>query len=181
MKRVFLMIGLGLMASPAFADCPEFAHETPETAALIEAIQKAETEYEAQQLNDQLWAIWTAAPDETAQMLLNEGMSARSSYDYVRAIDRFSKLVDYCPDYAEGYNQRAFINFLREDFEAALPDLDKALSLNPTHIGAYSGLALTLLGMERISEGSKVLREALELNPWLSERHLLQELPGEEL
>ena len=61
------------------------------------------------------------------------------------------------------------------------PDLDKALSLNPTHIGAYSGLALTLFGLDRFSEGAKVLREALELNPWLSERHLLQELPGEEL
>lgn len=181
MIRALIITSLGLVPLPALAGCPEFAHQTPETDALITAIQGADTEYEAQQLNDQLWALWTDAPDETAQMLLNEGMSARSSYDYIRALDRFSKLVDYCPDYAEGYNQRAFINFLREDYEAALPDLDKALSLNPTHIGAYSGLALTLFGLDRYSEGAKVLREALELNPWLSERHLLQELPGEEL
>ena len=108
-------------------------------------------------------------------------MAARGSYDFLGAIDAFDRLVEYCPDYAEGYNQRAFVNFLREDYEAALPDLDRALERSPRHVAALSGKALTLMGLGRGDEAQEVLREAVELNPWIPERGLLQELPGEEL
>jgi len=82
--------------------------------------------------------------------------------------------VDYCPAYAEGYNQRAFVNFLRQNFAPALEDLDRALALSPRHIAALSGKALTLMGLGRDAEAQDVLRSALELNPWLNERHLLK-------
>ena len=87
----------------------------------------------------------------------------------------------YCPDYAEGYNQRAFVSFLAHDFEAALVDLEATLALNPRHIGALSGKALTLIGLGRREDGQATLRAALALNPWLSERALLETPPGEEL
>ena len=66
-------------------------------------------------------------------------MTARASYDFLNAIDAFDRLTEYCPDYAEGYNQRAFVNFMREDFPAALVDLDLALERRPTHVAALCG------------------------------------------
>jgi tetratricopeptide (TPR) repeat protein len=110
--------------------------------------------------------------------MLDQGMMARSSYDFLRALDRFGALVAYCPHYAEGYNQRAFVNYMRGDYAKALPDLERALELNPLHVGALSGRALTLMALGEEAEGQKALREALEVNPWLAERHLLK---GEEL
>jgi len=92
--------------------------------------------------------------------------------------DAFDRLIDYCPDYAEGYNQRAFVNFLREDFAAALVDLDLALERRPRHVAAMSGKALTLMGLGRHDEAQEILREAVKLNPWIPEAGLLQ---GEEL
>ncbi|MEL7462256.1 MAG: tetratricopeptide repeat protein, partial [Pseudomonadota bacterium] len=92
-----------------------------------------------------------------------------------------NRLVDYCPDYAEGYNQRAFAAFLQADYDAALADLDLALDRSPTHLGALSGKALTLMGMGRNDIAQDVLREALALNPWLPERRFLIERPGEKL
>ena len=68
------------------------------------------------------------------------------------------------------------MNFLRQDYEAALPDLDRTLEMNPRHIAAMTGQALTLAALERKWEAAKVLRRALEMNPWLSERHLLPKL-----
>ena len=84
-----------------------------------------------------------------------------------------NRLVEYCPEYAEGYNQRAFVNFLRQDFPPALGDLDRAIELSPNHIAALSGRALTLMGLGRNEEAREALKQALELNPWLSERSLL--------
>ena len=121
------------------------------------------------------------APDEPAQSLLDQGMQARASYDFVRATDALDKLVEYCPDYAEGYNQRAFVNFLRQDYETALVDLDRAIELSPRHTGALTGKALTLIGLGRDDEAQGLLRDAVDLNPWLGERHLIKEPPGEEL
>ncbi len=113
-------------------------------------------------------------------------MARREAWDLLGALGELDKLVAYCPDYAEGYNQRAFVNFLRQDFGAALIDLDKALDLSPNHIAAMSGRALTLLGLKRLDEARTALTAALQLNPWLSERALLApggalEPPGEDI
>lgn len=145
----------------------------------MEQVRTAETEAEAQELNNALWRIWTTAPDTIAQEMLDSGMSRRSSYDFLGALDDLGRLVDYCPDYAEGYNQRAFVHFLRQDFEAALTDLSRALEITPDHIGAASGLALTLLDIGREAEGQAALRYALSLNPWLPERFRLAPLETE--
>ncbi|MDA7426364.1 tetratricopeptide repeat protein [Thalassococcus lentus] len=173
---------LCLTASTAFADgCPVAPDHTPALDKLFAELQVASGDMEARVISNQLWELWLEAPDEPSQTMLDQGMRHRSSFDYIAAKERFDALVGYCPFYAEGYNQRAFVSFLREEFEQALPDLDRALELNPRHVGALSGKALTLFQMGRDLDGQIVLRQALELNPWLGERFLLKPLPGEEL
>lgn len=174
MARLLPTLALLLSTGAAFAECPPSPDIAARETALFEKMKGAENEMQGQDINRQLWELWTEAPDQAAQALLNQGMSARRSYDFLGAIDRFDRLVDYCPDYAEGYNQRAFVNFLREDFDAALVDLDATLERSPRHVGALSGKALTLMGLGRNDEAQDVLREALALNPWIPERGLLQ-------
>ena len=176
------MIPLLFVAAPAWAQtCPPAPDHGDDLAAIIAQIQVAETEMAARQLADGLWRLWTDAPDAKAQALLDEGMARRESYDFLGARALFDDLVAYCPDYAEGYNQRAFASFLRQEFDLALTDLERALEINPTHVAALSGKALTLMGLGRDVEAQEVLRAALALNPWLSERSLLQEPPGEDI
>ncbi|MEL6840870.1 MAG: hypothetical protein AAFP85_16405 [Pseudomonadota bacterium] len=171
-----------LAASPAFAEvCPPVADRTSDLTAIHDNLARAQSEAEAGPLNAQLWVIWTDAPDDRAQALLDEGMRRRAGFDFLGARDVFDELVEYCPDYAEGYNQRAFANYLRQDFAAALVDLDRTLDINPQHIGALSGKALTLMGLGRQDDAQVALRAALALNPWLGERALLAEPPGEDI
>ncbi|MEP4991983.1 MAG: tetratricopeptide repeat protein, partial [Paracoccaceae bacterium] len=108
-----------------------------------------------------------------AQEALDQGMRQRSSYDFAGSVASFDRLVAYCNEYAEWYNQRAFSYFLTEDFEAALVDLDAALRLSPDHVGVQSGRALTLMNLGRIEEARAQMLEAVENNPWLAERALL--------
>ena len=170
-----------LIAGSAFAECPPAPAIAADETRLFENIREAENEMAARPFSNGLWELWTMAPDEPAQELLDQGMSARASYDFLRATEALDKLVDYCPNYAEGYNQRAFVNFLREDFESALLDLDRAIALSPRHTGALTGKALTLIGLGRDAEAQLLLREAVALHPWLGERHLITDPPGEEL
>ena len=140
------------------------------------ALRETGSETEAQPLNTQLWEIWTTAPDEIAQEILDSGMERRRIYDLAGAEQAFDRLIAYCPHYAEGYNQRAFVHFIREAYDLSLADLERTLEITPDHIGAASGKALSLINMGRELEGQIALRHALTLHPWLSERALLKPL-----
>ncbi len=180
MKHLLLTLTLSA-TSPAWAqECPAVPDHTDALNALFEATQSAEDEQSARILSDDMWAYWIDAPDQHAQDLLDEGMSRREAYDFDGALGALDALVSYCPDYAEGYNQRAFVNFIRQDYEAALPDLERAIDLSPRHLGVLTGQALTLFAMNRNAESALVLRRALALNPWLSERHMLPMLEAQE-
>lgn len=162
-----------LSATAALSDgCPTAPDHSGRLQALIAEVQIAPDEAQARVLSGRMWALWADAPDEPSQEMLDQGMSRRGSHDYLGAMEALNRLVSYCPHYAEGYNQRAFVSFLRQDFEAALVDLDRAISLSPNHIAAISGRALTLLGLQRIDEARVDMTRALELNPWIPERGL---------
>ncbi len=59
-----------------------------------------------------------------------------------------------------------------------MADLDRTLELEPRHFGALAGKALTLLRQGRAVLGQKALREAVAVNPWITERALLATPPG---
>ena len=166
-----------LLAGAARADCPAAPDISAEVDALLADLARAGSQMEARPFSGAMWALWTQAPDADAQDLLDEGMARIGTADLAGAAKAFDALTDYCPDYAEGWNQRAFVAFLREDYAAALPDLDRAIALRPRHVAAISGRGLTLIGMGRIREGQDAIRDALALNPWLAERRYLDLAP----
>ncbi|WP_296420705.1 tetratricopeptide repeat protein [Pseudooctadecabacter sp.] len=162
-----------LTATSVAAECPEGQDYTAQLAALVAQMQVAPDEGAARALSGQMWEIWLDAPDALAQGMLQEGVALLRMGDTNASRAALSELIDYCPDYAEGYNQRAFAAFLSGDFEGALVDLDRAIGLRPQHLGALTGKALTLIELDRNEEAQEVLRAALRINPWLAERALL--------
>lgn len=172
---------LFISATPVLAEtCPPSPDHGDQIASIV-AEYDGSTQLKARSLTGQLWSLWTDAPDEKSQDLLNEGMRLIGISDFQGSKTVLDELVAYCPNFAEGYNQRAFAQFLARDYEAALADLDRAIAIIPNHIAAISGRGLTLLGMGRREEGEKAIRDALELNPWLSERRYLTEPEGTDI
>jgi tetratricopeptide (TPR) repeat protein len=179
------MLALLVLAFPAAADeagpCPPAPDISAEAAPLFAQLASAPDAQTARGLMDGLWHLWTTAPDARAQALLDEGMDRREAFDFEAAEAALGALIAYCPAYPEGYNQRAFVRFLRADYGMALDDLEKVLDLSPQHVGALSGAALTLMQLGRIEAGQAMLRAAVRLDPWLPERSLLLPRPGQSL
>ncbi|WP_043918855.1 tetratricopeptide repeat protein [Jannaschia aquimarina] len=173
MKPLLIFVCL---AQPLWA-CPAPPEIAPAMDRLIEQAQTAPSAAAGRLASAGMWREWTRAPDARGQELLDEGMARRQAGDLRGALIAFDTLIEYCPDYAEGWNQRAFVRFLSGDFAAALPDLDRALELRPRHVAAMSGKGLTLIQLGRIAEGQDMIRAALELNPWLPERRYLSLQP----
>ncbi|WP_299370733.1 hypothetical protein [uncultured Tateyamaria sp.] len=171
MKHLLL---LACLAGPALADtCPAVQDNRAALTELRDQIRAAPSQLAAEPLSAQMWEIWLTAPDAPAQEMLDKGLRQRNNGDYAGAFASFDRLIAYCPDYAEGFNQRAFTSFLRADYLSALRDLDAALELLPDHVGAQSGRALTLMNIGRAQDARAQMLDALANNPWLSERALI--------
>jgi tetratricopeptide (TPR) repeat protein len=170
---------LTLLASPLAAQdvCPPVPDHAAVKDGLLSDLAQSGSVVEAATITTFLWQLWMAAPDVAAEQMLQDGVGRIRAGDYAGAVAALDPLTVYCPDWAEGWNQRAYAAFLMADFAAALVDLDRALDIDPSHVPALSGKALTLFGLGRDQEARDVLREALTLNPWLRERELLGE-PG---
>ena len=171
----YFLTALALMSAPAFASCPAPPDITAEMDVLIAEIRAAPGEQSAREISGKMWQLWLQAPDAVAQEALDNGMRRRAEFDFLGALDHYDRLIAYCPDYAEGYNQRAFVHFLTENYKKALVDLDAALERSPRHVGVLSGRALTLMNLGRPEEARAQLIDALDINPWLSERYLMLE------
>ncbi|MDA9953208.1 hypothetical protein N9D61_02560 [Planktomarina sp.] len=175
MKFIFAAL-LAIMASIGSAECPD---NPPITQALNKAytdLKFAKFSAEAQVVTDELWRLWTQAPDGEAQRLLNSGMLRIRQGDLRAAQEQLSDLIAYCPNYAEGYNQRAFARYLAFDFEKALPDLAQTLSIQPRHLGALSGKGLTHLALGQEALAEIEFRKVLALNPFTPDQDLIQDL-----
>jgi len=179
--NAMLTLILSLVPGFAVAACPSAPDHSAELAELFDAARAAPNEAAARPHSTRMWELWTDAPDEPALELLMRGIASIRVGNYVGALEALDRLVDYCPDYAEGWNQRAFARYLTGNHESALGDLERTIEINPEHVGALAGLGLTLIALGREEEAQEWLQAALALNPWLNERHLLDEAPGTDL
>lgn len=179
--RLAIAIAIAIALTTALAgaasaqDCPPAPDIAARADPLHEALRGAPDPAAAARLSAELWRLWTRAPGSAAQALLDRGMGAIRAGDLIEAERALGRLVEVCPDYAEGWNQRAFARFLGGRFDPALEDLDRALALSPRHLGVLSGRAMTLMGLGRTAEAQETIRGALRLNPWLAERAILPE------
>lgn len=162
----------------AEARCPAGADISAPLTALIEEGQAATKYMPARDALRDMWALYRAAPDAWSGELMDLGLERARIADYEGAKKAFDLLVVYCPTWAEGWNQRAFVAFQQEDYASALADVERALALEPRHIPALSGKGVTLMRLGRQDEGEAVLRAAVDLHPWLPERGLLPDLYG---
>ncbi len=178
---ILALLLLPAATAAAAETCAAARDTTEERAEIYRDLRLARTAGQAGALVERLWRIWTEAPDAAAQDMLDAGMALREGARFTAAREVLGDLIAYCPDYPEGWNQRAFAAFLSADFEAALADLDVALELDPRHLGALSGRALTLIHLGREDEAQIALRDTVRLNPWASERSLLRLPPETEL
>ena len=167
-----------LTALPGRADsCPPPLEFADRKADLFETLQATRDANAGRFLTRELMSLWATAPNRKAQRLLDQAIALRRANSLSGATDSLDRLVAYCPDFAEGYNQRALVRFLQRDYEAALEDLEAALLRVPDHPRAMAGKAITLQQLGRKDEGDRVLQDALTLNPWLPEREILHAPP----
>lgn len=157
-------------------------YQDPEQRKLLFSdLLAAKSEGDARAAEEKIWRFWMQGPNEDVSIRLAKAMERRRTYDFAGALEILNQVVKDAPEWAEVWNQRAFVYFLREEYDKSLADTDKAIALEPKHFGALAGKARILMGQGRVRIGQKVLRDAIKIHPFLRERSMLIEIPGQEL
>jgi tetratricopeptide (TPR) repeat protein len=169
-----LLLGL-LLAVPTMAFATDYADKA-ELDELFAQLKTAPSADEADGIVQQIWAIWFAptVPDLAGRM--KQAGAAQAGADAAKALDLLGGIIKDYPDYAEGWNQRATLNYELGNYDASLADIAKVLELEPRHFGALSGRVLIELKQGKRDDALKDMRAALAIDPYLSEKELFPEL-----
>jgi len=127
-----------------------------------------------------LWQMWHRSGDPRLDGLLQEGIEAMERQDLPDADAVFTRLIDGAPAFAEGWNKRATVRYMAEDYAASIADCRETLARNPNHFGALSGQGLCHLMLGQFCEAAELFRRTLAVHPHLgSARDNLRTALGE--
>ena len=114
-----------------------------------------------------LWALWHRSGDPQLDSILRQGIEAMEKQDLDAAQAIFTKLIGIAPGFAEGWNKRATVRYMAQDYPGSIADCRETLSRNPNHFGALSGQGLCHLALGQHREAADMLRRALAVHPHL--------------
>ena len=143
----------------------------PRLDALFEKLRIAEVFSIAHATEQQIWTIWHEAPDipEVAE-IMERGLQFMREARLGEALIAFDAAVKKAPRFAEAWNKRATIQYLRGEYAQSIADVRKTLALEPRHFGALSGLGLIYLKLDRKAEALAAFEAALKVHPFLPVR-----------
>ena len=182
MPRRILRLGAVLTAlagpvAPSFFFAPALAQsQVQRLDELFAALKSATDQAAAQRLAGEIWTLWTQPDDPALAERMGQVLSRLGMSDLGGAIALLDEMVVDYPDYAEGWNQRATVNFLLGRYDESLADIERTLQLEPRHFGALAGRSLIHLQRDERELALEAIRQALEIHPFLGERGLFPEL-----
>lgn len=115
-----------------------------------------------------LWRTWSRSGDEEADKVFRSGVEAMQRGNLEEAERLFSRVIEVAPNFAEGWNKRATVRFMRKNFAGSIADCQETLARNPNHFGAASGQGLCHLSLDEYREAAIYFRRALEIHPHLN-------------
>ena len=169
-------------------DKPGLAVAQPRTPAerdkalsdLYAYLATAEDAKQAATVSASIERLWVTPGSDTINLLMQRALQAHNGKDSELALKLLDAVVGLAPDYAEGWNRRAYIHYTQNDIELALGDLRRTLALDPNHFKALDGLIHILKDIGRKKEALQAARRLLDVNPYYDgAQQLVDELARE--
>lgn len=153
---------------------------------LFGALKAAPDEASAKHVEARIWAVWLQTPSDTAALLMTRAKAAMDAQKPDVALKLLDSVVKLRPDYIEGWNRRATIYYLKNDYAHSLDDIRQVLAREPRHFGALAGLGMIMQDLGDEKRALAAFRKALEVNPHLEKvpdlvKSLTEKLEGRDI
>ena len=134
---------------------------------LFGALKAAPDEASAKHVEARIWAVWLQTPSDTAALLMLRAKAAMDAQQSDVALKLLDAVVKLRPDYIEGWNRRATLYYLKNDYAHSLRDIEQVLIREPRHFGALAGLGMIMQELGDDKRALEAFRKALAINPHL--------------
>jgi Flp pilus assembly protein TadD len=177
MRKAWLAAAMLLVSSGAFA-------APSEEDKLFAQLHDASSAEEAHPIEQKLDGLFQISGSPTVDLLMTRAKAALGGAANDVARKLLDSVTQVAPNYAEGWRARAALQAAGNDDTGAMVSLQKAVTLNPRQFEAITDLADMLEEYGDKPGALKLYRQALALDPQLSEaaRHekaLAKELEGQ--
>lgn len=135
---------------------------------LLDALAQSEDGQAADILAREIQGVWNRSGSDVVDLLMLRASVAMRSGNFPIALDLLDTVIALAPDYAEGWNRRATVHFMRDDYASSIADVERVLRLEPRHFGALVGVGMILDDLGQDRQAALFLREALNVHPFLS-------------
>ena len=132
---------------------------------LFGALKVAPDDDSAKAISDRIWGVWLGSGGDTTNLLISRVRTAIEGKEYDLAIQLLDSVIEFKPEYVEGWNQRATVYYMKQDYTRALADLAQVLAREPRHFGALFGVGVIMQEFGDDRRALEVYRRALELDP----------------
>ncbi|MBI1622531.1 tetratricopeptide repeat protein [Aquamicrobium zhengzhouense] len=160
--------------------------EDPETRldALFAELKRAQNENAAKRISSRIVKQWSLSGSANIDLLMQWAQKAMEADKTDVALDLLDQVVTLAPDYAEGWNRRATLHFMKQDYAKAMADIGHVLELEPRHFGALAGMAEILREDDRKEAALRAYQRLLDIYPMMREAQtelgkLADELAGQ--
>lgn len=194
--RLPLVICAILMAVPV----PGFAVEpAAESSGLSEAaapgaanrldklfaeLKRERNENAAGRIAGRIWEEWGHSGSASIDLMMGWSKTAMDDKKFDVALDFLDQVVAMRPSYAEGWNRRATVHFMMNNYAKSMADINHTLQLEPRHFGALSGMGQILKSAGRNDLALQAWQRVLDIYPMMRSAQdevaaLSDELAGE--
>lgn len=141
------------------------ADEADNLDKLFAELKRTSDPDEAKDVADRIWAEWRSSGSATIDLLMQWAGEAVEKQRFSTALDFLDQVIVLEPGFVEGWNRRATLHFMMNDYAKSMSDIDRVLALEPRHFGALSGMAaiLSATGQERLA--MRALMGVLDVYP----------------
>ena len=175
-----------LAAEPTAAAVGKPAEVKPENKldTLFSELKRERNEKAAERIASRIWEEWGRSGSASVDLMMMWSKTAMDTQKFDVALDFLDQVVTLKPDFAEGWNRRATVHFMMQNYSKSMADINRTLLLEPRHFGALSGMGQIMKNTDRKQLALEAWQRVLDIYPMMRSAQnevasLSEELSGE--
>lgn len=153
-------------AKPKQAEKPVPEDRDAMLAELYTHLAQSQDATQSAPIAEAIEQLWQQSGSDTIGVLMGRSAKAINDKKNELAMQLLDAVTELAPDYAEGWNRRAYVQYLNNNYEGAVGDLRRALALEPNHFKALEGLARILRDTGQKKAALQAYKQILKINPY---------------
>jgi tetratricopeptide (TPR) repeat protein len=151
---------------------------------LLGQLKRERNEKAAERIAARIWEEWGHSGSASIDLMMTWSKTAMDGQKFDVALDFLDQVVTMEPSYAEGWNRRATVHFMMQNYSKSMADINHTLQLEPRHFGALSGMGQIMKNTGHNELALQAWQRVLDIYPMMRSAQnevatLSEELAGE--